>query len=103
MTPVILFFVLVALPAILMASAHYFGVFSQDLTINCTVLIDDKAPPSLVAEKHAARYGLTVSRLFDSAVKGYIAVVPVKQLQNLEHDPRVTRIDFQEDVLDSLR
>jgi subtilisin family serine protease len=53
------------------------------------VLRDSVASPGEVAASHAARFGLDVSAVYRSALRGYAATVPDASLRSLRADPRV--------------
>jgi subtilisin family serine protease len=56
------------------------------------VLQDDTPNVPAVAGEHARAYGLSVSRVYGFALRGYAAVVPLARLQDVENDPRVAFI-----------
>jgi subtilisin len=56
------------------------------------VLKDGVASPAAVAHAHGRAYGLRVSHVYGSAIKGYAATLPTSALERLREDPRVASI-----------
>jgi subtilisin family serine protease len=53
------------------------------------VLQDDTPNVPAVASDHARAYGLTVGHTYQSALRGYAAVIPLARLGDVQNDPRV--------------
>jgi hypothetical protein len=53
------------------------------------VLQDDTPNVPAVASEHARAYGLTVGHMYQSALRGYAAVIPLARLGAVQNDPRV--------------
>jgi len=53
------------------------------------VLQDDTPNVPAVASEHARAYGLTVGHTYQSALRGYAAVIPLARLRDVQNDPRV--------------
>jgi subtilisin len=53
------------------------------------VLQDDSSDVPAVANEHARAYGLSVQRLYRSALRGYAAVIPLARLDDVRNDARV--------------
>jgi subtilisin family serine protease len=53
------------------------------------VLKDDNADVPAIANQHARAYGLSVQRLYRSALRGYAAVIPAARLEEVRNDARV--------------
>lgn len=96
--PVVLLLVLVAMPPVLMAIAHVYAVFAQDVKQHYIVFLRPKAPVSKVTAEHARRYKLHVDHVFDSSVKGYSALVPLRRVRALRADRWVLRVEGREVV-----
>lgn len=94
---VIGFFALVLMPPVLMAVAHYYAVFAQDKTAWYVVMLDPRVKSvDHVAEDQARRYKLKVIKTFNGLVKGYTAIVPLKNVERLKSDRRVQHLERQE-------
>jgi aqualysin 1 len=57
------------------------------------VLKDSVASPGAVAREHAARTGLQVGYVYDRALKGYSAVIPVDRVAQIRADSRVSYVE----------
>jgi subtilisin len=53
------------------------------------VLKDSVAHPAAIASEHGARLGVTVTHVYEHALKGYAADVPAARIDALREDPRV--------------
>jgi subtilisin family serine protease len=53
------------------------------------VLKDSVADPGRVASEHVARLGVSVTHVYEHALKGYAANVPAARIDALREDPRV--------------
>jgi subtilisin family serine protease len=53
------------------------------------VLQDDTPNVPAVASEHARAYGLAVGHVYQSALRGYAAVIPQARLGDVQNDPRV--------------
>ena len=53
------------------------------------VLQDDTPNVPAVANEHARAYGLSIGHVYQSALKGYAAVIPLTQLGDVRNDARV--------------
>lgn len=56
------------------------------------VLEDSVASPAAVARAHGRAYGLRVTHVYGSAIKGYAATLPAAAVARLREDPRVASI-----------
>lgn len=56
------------------------------------VLEDSVASPAAVARVHGRAYGLRVTHVYGSAIKGYAATLPAAAVARLREDPRVASI-----------
>ena len=56
------------------------------------VFYDDERNVPGVASEHARAYGLTLSYIYQSALKGYAATIPDARLDEIRRDPRVAFI-----------
>ena len=57
------------------------------------VLKDDAGVPSVIAARHALRFGAQVGAVFESALRGYAALVPSDQIEALRAHPHVAYVD----------
>lgn len=62
---------------------------AQPAAAYIVVLQDDTPDVPAVANEHARAYGLTVGRAYQSALRGYAAVIPLARLADVQNDPRV--------------
>jgi subtilisin len=53
------------------------------------VLQDDSSNVPAVANEHARAYGLSVQRVYQAALRGYAAVIPLARLDEVRNDARV--------------
>ena len=97
MSYVVLFFFLISLPPLLMAAAHVYAVFSQDVKDHYIVVLRDRTSSALVAQEHVERFGIQVEQVWDSSVKGYSAVISVKKASIIQRDRRVLRVERREE------
>jgi subtilisin family serine protease len=54
--------------------------------------------PNRVADDQARRHGLRVRHVYQNAIKGYSAVIPEGELQEVEDDPRVAFVEPDKEV-----
>jgi subtilisin family serine protease len=54
--------------------------------------------PNRVADDQAQRHGLRVRHVYQNAIKGYSAVIPEGELQEVEDDPRVAFVEPDKEV-----
>ena len=104
MNPVVGLLLLVGMPFVLMAGAHLYAITAQDKKVRYVVVLDPRVRSTQrVVEDHIKRYQISVDWTWDASVKGYSALVPVKQVAALEQDRRVQSIQRREaeDFLDS--
>jgi len=95
MNPVTLVVILSALPAVLMASAHFYALATQDRSARFVVLLRSGVPLNGTINEHVRRHRVVVERTFP-AVNGYSARVPLRRVQRLEDDRRVLRLERRE-------
>ncbi len=59
------------------------------------VVLDDagQTSPGQEANEHARRYGLQVSHVYQSALKGYAAVIPNERVAGVRNDERVAYVE----------
>src|SRR4051794_16547313 len=62
---------------------------SPEVGAYIVVLKDSVAHPGLIASEHAARLGVTVTHVYEHALRGYAANVPAARIDALREDPRV--------------
>lgn len=91
-----LFWMLVALPPMLLVAAQVYVMSAQDGRDRFIVLLSGEEAAGKVALDHAVRYRLTVIEVWDASVKGYTAVVPTRRLAALRKDPRVESVELLE-------
>lgn len=93
--PVVLFVVLFALPGVLMAVAHVYGVLSQDRTESVVVTLLPGAPLNAVTNDHVLRHGVRVHRMLPAA-NGYTGSVRLSRRERLVADDRVAAVTSSE-------
>ena len=88
---------LLAIPAILMAAAHVFGVVAQDTEDQFIVLLGESESAQSVASDHEKLHGVRPHKIFDGPVKGYTGSIPVRKVPALESDRRVISVRHHDD------
>src|ERR1043166_2210904 len=63
------------------------------------VFHDDVTNPNAHAQDLARRHGLSVSHVYESALKGFAARIPAAALAAIQHDPRVQFVSEDREVI----
>src|SRR4051812_23977676 len=93
MHPVMALITLVALPPVLMACSHLYAMQAQDRKIRYVVVFDPRVKSARkVVDDHISRFHVVVEQVWDSSVKGYSGLIPIKHLQAIENDRRVQSV-----------
>jgi hypothetical protein len=88
---------LAVMPPGLMGLAHVYAMATQDKKAWCVVVMDPRVRSlRKVADDHKKRYHVVIVQEWDAVTKGYRARIPVKYLEEIEHDRRVQVIQSWE-------